>query len=213
MAERAIEDIQTRGKLPIICGGTGFYISSLIDGVEFPEIETNPEAHKELEARMADELFSELQKLDPERAETIDKNNKRRIARAILIARALGKVPPISKKPSKYEAIKIGVILPDDELKTRIRDRLVKRIDSGMIEEAKRLHDSGLSFERMDDLGLEYRYEAEFLKGNLNREEIIEILSTRIWQYARRQKTWFKKMEGVTWVSPDTAVEVALKAF
>jgi tRNA dimethylallyltransferase len=211
LAERAIEDIHSRGKLPIICGGTGFYISSLIDEVEFPEIETDPEAHRTLEARSSEELFEQLKELDPDRAKTIDKNNKRRLARAILIARELGKVPPINKSDSKYGAVKIGIILPDEDMKQRIKDRLIKRIDLGMIDEAKRLHIQGLSLDRMRDLGLEYRYEAELLQGKLDREQLIATLATRIWQYARRQKTWFRKMKDVTWTSPEKAVEVAAR--
>ena len=96
-AEKAIVDIVSRGKLPIICGGTGFYISALIDDLGFPDVEANTEEQKKLEEKTAEELFEELKKLDPARAATIELKNKRRLARAIIIARELGSVPAITR--------------------------------------------------------------------------------------------------------------------
>jgi tRNA dimethylallyltransferase len=207
-AEKAIADISSRGKLPIICGGTGFYISTLIDDLGFPEVEADTEEQKKLEALSVDELFLELKKVDPHRGATIDPKNKRRLARAIIIARALGSVPPVTQSvESPYDLCMIGVNLPSEELKARIHARLVQRLDAGMIEEAQRLHaeaplGAGLSFERMDELGLEYRYLGYFLKNELTREELIERLSAKIWQYAKRQMTWFKRDTRITWFAP-----------
>ncbi len=214
-AEAAIAEIGAREKLPIICGGTGFYISALIDELNFPDVETDFAEQKSLEGRHIEELFAELQRLDPRRAKDMenggDSQNARRLARAILIARELGSVPILNESSkiseigyggensSKYEPLIIGLIMSDEILKERIRARLKKRLDNGMIEEAQKL---GLSYERMDELGLEYRYLAKFLQGELTREQLVETLSTKIWQYARRQKTWFKRDKKIEWFAP-----------
>ncbi len=211
-AEAAIADIVSRGKLPIVCGGTGFYISALVDDLGFPEVESDTEAQKELEAKTVEELFTELQRLDPERAKTIDMKNKRRLSRAILIVRSLGSVPALVQPADpKYDATLIGIALPDATLRDRIRARLTARLDAGMIDEASKLHEAGLSYERMDELGLEYRYMAQHLQSQLDRESMIALLNTRIWQYAKRQKTWFKKDARIHWVkSPEEAANFAI---
>ena len=97
LAEKAIADIHARGKLPIIVGGTGFYISTLIDDLGFPDVHASPEEQKRLEAQTSESLLAELTLLDPQRAATIDPKNKRRLARAIVIARALGSVPAVTR--------------------------------------------------------------------------------------------------------------------
>lgn len=217
-AEKAIADITSRGKLPIICGGTGFYISSLIDNLGFPEVPADTEEQKALEARTAEDLFDELQKLDPERAKTIDMKNKRRLARAIIIARALGKVPELTSTKDTvegpYKALQIGLRWSDTDLRARIKARLIRRIEVpnkegiNMIQEAEHLHAPipsglGLSYERMDELGLEYRYLAEFLQMKIDKIKLIEILRNKIWQYAKRQMTWWKKDTRIKWYSPE----------
>ena len=137
LAEEAIVDIHARGKLPIICGGTGFYISTLIDDLGFPDVKANPEEQKRLEAQTPEALLAELTQLDPHRAASIDPKNKRRLARAIVIARALGSVPAIThgadttatggknNTSEKYDVTMIGVSLPDSELRRRIHARLI----------------------------------------------------------------------------------------
>lgn len=206
-AEKAIADISARGKIPIICGGTGYYISALIDDLSFPEIEVSPAQQSTLEEEPAEALFAELAQLDPIRAESMTENgertNRRRLARAILIARALGSVPKQScTRSPKYDLVMIGLRLPDTELKERIHRRLVARLEAGMIKEAERLHSAGLTFERMNELGLEYRYLAEYLENKISCDQLIETLSTKIWHYARRQKTWWRKDTRIVWMSP-----------
>jgi tRNA dimethylallyltransferase len=218
LAEKAIADISSRGKLPIICGGTGFYISSLIDNLGFPEVPADTEEQKSLEARSVEDLFDELKKLDPERAKTIDMKNKRRLARAIIIARALGSVPKLTStkdtSDSPYDVLQIGLVWPDTDLRARIKARLIRRIEVpnkdgiNMIQEAEHLHAPapsglGLSYERMDELGLEYRYLAEYLQMKIDKIKLIEILVNKIWQYAKRQMTWWKKDTRIKWYSPE----------
>ncbi len=211
LSEENIADIHARGKLPIIVGGTGFYISALVDNIDFPEVESDPEEQKKLESRSAEELFLLLSTLDPRRAADMsndgESTNKRRLSRAIIVARALGQVKEQTPS-SKYDTVMIGLTLPDEELKARIRNRLIKRIDAGMIQEAEKLHADGLSYKRMDELGLEYRYLAQYLQGTLNKEQLVETLNTKIWQYARRQKTWFKRDERIKWFTPSDMSEI-----
>jgi len=201
-AKAAIADIVSRGKLPIICGGTGFYIQTLIDNLDFPDIGVDEDGQRELENKSSDELFAELQILDSRRSAEIDPSNKRRVARAILIARQLGSVPPVTVQESQYDALFIGLTLPDSELKKRINARLIKRIETSMIEEAQKLYSDGLSYERMEELGLEYKYIAHYLQNKISRDQLVEILTAKIWQYARRQKTWFKRNKQIHWFSP-----------
>lgn len=213
-AEKAIADIISRGKIPIICGGTGFYISTLIDNLGFPDVKADSEEQKKLEALSVDELFKELKKVDPNRSSQIDPKNKRRLARAIIIARQLGSVPPITKPDEPhYDLCLIGINLPPEELKARIRSRLIARLDAGMIEEARKLHadtltGKGLTFERMEELGLEYRYLGYFLKNELTHNELVETLSAKIWQYAKRQMTWFKKDTRISWYLPQDTKKI-----
>jgi tRNA dimethylallyltransferase len=222
LAEESIADILSRGKLPIICGGTGFYISSLIEGLGFPEVKADTEEQKRLEAKTVEELFEELKKLDPVRASTIDMKNKRRLARAIIIARELGSVPAISKPTEpRYDVAMIGIRPSNIELHQRINTRLIKRLENGMLDEAEKLHAPApvgidLPYERMEELGLEYRYMALFLQGKMTLPEMTEALKSKIWQYSRRQMTWWKKDAKIKWFAPqetekiDNAVQVFL---
>lgn len=201
LADKKIEDILARSKTPIICGGTGFYIDAVVDGVILPEVAPNIKLRKILEKKSAEKLFEMLKKLDPGRAKNIDVKNKVRLIRAIEIAKALGKVPKI-KSQTKYEVLKIGLTLPDEILKDKIKTRLLTRIKKGMLREIKKLHEDGVSWKRMEMLGLEYRYGALYLQGKLTKQEMIEKLNTEIWHYAKRQKTWFKRDKNTIWIDP-----------
>ncbi len=205
LAEKAIDDIIARGKLPILCGGTGFYIQAVVDNVTLPEVPPNDALRNELETKTAEELFERLQKMDPDRAADLDHHNKRRLIRAIEIAEALGKVPKLEsesqKNSGKCDTFQIGIETPDDELKKNIHARILSRIDTGMIKEVAALHKNGLSWERLDDLGLEYRYISKHLQGELSKDELIAMLDLKIWQYVKRQRTWFKRDERIQWLS------------
>ncbi|HVS79539.1 MAG TPA: tRNA (adenosine(37)-N6)-dimethylallyltransferase MiaA [Candidatus Paceibacterota bacterium] len=200
-ALKEIARILKRGKIPVLVGGTGLYIQAIIDGVTFPEVKPNAKLRKKLEGKSAAELAAILKKLDKKRYLEIDIHNPRRLVRAIEIAKALGSVPPI-KKTSDFTPLLIGIRLDDEILKKKIHARLLKRMKVGMVAEAKRLHAEGLSYKRMDSLGLEYRYLAAFLQKKLSKEEMIEQLSNAIWHYAKRQITWFKKDKRIKWFEP-----------
>lgn len=212
LAERAIGDIADRGKLPIVCGGTGFYIETLADNILLPPVGPDEELRKKLSGKTAAALLPILRRIDPRRARTIDPRNARRIIRAIEIAAALGAVPR-PRRAARYDAIRIGITLPRAELKSRIALRLSARMRKGMIAEARRLHRRGLSWKRMEELGLEYRFLSRFLRGALQKSEMTEQLGAAIRRYAKRQMTWFRRDRRVRWFRPDEfeKIEAAVK--
>ena len=206
LGQRAIRDVLRRNKLPIICGGSGFYIDALLYEYGIPEVTPNPALRRELGTLTAERLFTTLQKLDPRRAAAIDRHNKRRLVRALEIILQTGKpVPDVSLRQaqgkfSQYEILKLGIRLPDSELKQRIRKRLITRMRQGMTSETRRLHERGLSWKRMEELGLEYRYLARFLQGTITKSEMLAQLEKEIWHYAKRQMTWFKRDKAIRWI-------------
>jgi len=196
--EKIIQDILKRGKVPIIAGGTGFYIDALVYGITYPEVKPNKELRKELEEKSLEELQVILKKKDKKRYDVIDLDNKVRLVRAIEIIDVLGKVPePIREE--KYNPIFIGLDYSDEILKKRIHDRLLKRMRNGMKKEVEDLHNSGVSWKRLESLGLEYRYLALFLQNKIPKEEMISELENKIWQFAKRQRTWFKRNKHIYW--------------
>ncbi len=201
-ADTAIADIRSRGRLPIVVGGTFLYVEALTGGDTIPRVPPNPSLRAELEVRDADSLFHELNVKDPDRAASIDGKNKRRLVRALEIVEGLGKVPSRVRHISPYDVLSIGITLSKEELRERIEKRLNLRLEAGMIEEAKRLHTDGLSYERMEALGLEYKYLAYFLQEKMTRAAMQEKLTTEIWRYAKRQLMWLKRMKEVQWHTP-----------
>ena len=193
LADKAIEEIIKKNKTPIICGGTGFYIDSIVKNITFPEVLPNQKLRKELAKKSVEKLFDMLKKLDPKRAKAIDKNNPVRLIRAIEIAKELGYVPKVEEMPQKYDFIFIGLDLPDQVLKERINIRLIKRIKAGMIKEIENLHKDGVSWKSLESFGLEYRQTALFLQNKINLERMIENLNREIWNFVKRQRTWFKR--------------------
>jgi tRNA dimethylallyltransferase len=212
-ASRFLATICQSGKLPIVVGGTGFYIDALTGDVTLPEVPPNPILREELERKSAEELFEMILNQDPQRALTIDKHNKVRLIRALEIIEALGSVPTWtpgtnthkSNESTNYNFIYIG-LLPND-LEDRIYTRIIKRLPK-MIEEAQSLYAQGLTYERMHELGLEYRYLAMLLQGQLTQDEMIEKLNIEIRKYAKRQMTWFRRNESIRWFKPGEHGEI-----
>lgn len=202
LGTEAIKEIALRGNTTIICGGTGFYIDTLLGSVSLPEVPQDEKLRARLEKLSTEKLLAKLEKLDSTRAKTIDRNNRVRIIRAIEIATALGSVPVLKKKELSYDVFFIGLALPDEILRERIHVRLKKRIKIGMIEEAEQLHTQKLSWKRMRELGLEYKYLADFLTKKISKEEMITLLEYAIWHYAKRQKTWFQRNKEIVWIDP-----------
>lgn len=213
-ARKAIADIEKRGKTPIIAGGTHFWIEALLFNTVFPEVKPNPILRKRLGTLSATELFAILEKRDPERAATIDAHNKVRLIRALEIIESLGKVPaikgddkgvrylfcrtkkvpdPLQSRLTPYKVIALNP--PKDILHTRIEKRLKERLDQGMIDEVKRLHNEGVSWKRLEGFGLEYRWCAQFLQEKVSREEMEQNLLIDSKHYAKRQLSSLRRLE------------------
>lgn len=217
LAGQKIAEIIARGHLPIICGGTGFYIQAVVDGLVLPEVPPNLNLRQELKKLGVKKLYQKLVKLDLRRAKEIDANNPHRLIRAIEIATALGQVPTLKKKPLPYRFVQIGLTLPPAILRTKIHHRLLARLKQGMLDEVARLHRAGVSWKRLEEFGLEYRYLGHFLRERWNnfrdasepisqwvkREEIVptlEELEQAIWNFSKRQLTWFRRDRRIKWV-------------
>lgn len=194
-----IENIIARGKTPIICGGTGFYIDALLGRITIPEVLRNDKLRVQLGKKSASELFAILKKLDFRRSKTIDPHNPARLIRAIEIASAIGKVPETQLVSLPYAIKWIGLNPSKKKLRSNIRKRLTERMKRGMVAEARRLKKDGLSFARMHALGLEYRHLAEFLQHRINRAELLERIEKGNWEYAKRQMTYWRRNKDIKW--------------
>jgi tRNA dimethylallyltransferase len=225
-AQHAIADIRSRGKLPIICGGTGFWVQALVANQQFPGVEPNWELREELSKLSREELFSRLELLDPERAQTIDRNNPVRLIRAIEIAKSRSmEHEVISNEAKNTQSIEshtpystpltsriIALNPPLDILKEKIKKRLDERFDTqDMIGEVSRLHAQGLSWERLESFGLEYRWIAYYLQEKVTEAEMREKLYFASIHYAKRQLTWLRRWERqgaeIHWIdTPEKAI-------
>ncbi|MDE1925373.1 MAG: tRNA (adenosine(37)-N6)-dimethylallyltransferase MiaA [Patescibacteria group bacterium] len=213
LGQKAITLIYQSGRLPIIVGGTGFYVDALLGRLTLPNVPPNPRLRKQLDKKDARELFLQLKKLDPARAKTIEPNHKRRLIRAIEIARAIGVGTKPSSSPSRtrrsdpglaplsrYDVLWLGLNPAPETLKKNIHARLRARIKAGMIAEARTLHAKGLSYKRMEELGLEYKSLALLLQNKVTKEECMESLERAIQHYAKRQVRWFKRNPDIRWI-------------
>lgn len=207
LAGKATKNILRRGKLPVICGGTGFYIDALVYGNSFAAVPPNPKLREELKKLKTEELARRLSDLDPERFTSIDSRNRVRLIRALEIVLQTGKPVPKRIVSSEYDVLKLGILWKKEELDRRIELRLDRRLEAGMIEEVRRLKfpgkSRGLSWKRLYDLGLEYRFISLYLKGELSYDEMRRKLLTAIRQYSRRQMTWFKRNKEIIWLKSD----------
>ena len=212
LADRALGEIISRGKTPVICGGTGLYIDAVLKNIVVPEVPPNKKLREKLEKKTTAQLFVILKKLDPRRAKEIDRNNPRRLVRAIEIATALGKVPHLAVRPPSWDVLKIGLDLPDEILKKKIRTRLLMRMKKGMVAEAKNLHKCGLSWKQMEAFGMEYKYLALYLQNKITKKEMFEGIEKDTWQYSKRQATWFKKDKEIKWFKPMEKAKIIKEA-
>jgi tRNA dimethylallyltransferase len=202
LAAEAVKEIIKHNKVPILCGGTGFYIDSFINNTNLPEVGADEELRASLKKKNVDELFQLLKSLNINRAETMndsDRKNARRLIRAIEIESGEKTHETTTQLEFIFEPVFIGINPPKEILHQRIHDRLIKRLNEGMLNEAIDLHNRGLSFERMEELGLEYRYMARHLQNKLTLEQMIAELEMEIKHYAKRQMTWFKRNKAISW--------------
>lgn len=202
LARSAIEDISARGKLPIVVGGTGFYIDSLVGRITLPDVPPDPAFRARNNKLTTVRLLFLLKKLDPKRAKALstpsERNNKARLIRALEIAHALGK-SPVPRVTLVYDALWVGVTRADKELRARIDKRLKGRIKKGMVTEAQDLKKAGLSYKRMIALGLEYRSLSKLLQKRITVPEMENELQSDIWRYSRKQIAYWKRNPNIQW--------------
>lgn len=213
LLKRAIAQIRRNNHIPFIVGGSPFYIYAVIDDLQIPEVKPNIKLRRFLAKKKPSQLFAMLNKLDPNRAKTIDKHNPARLIRAIEIVKTTGKPIPLTPYPrsTPYSPIILGVKKSPRELRKLINQRVDKRLKAGMVNEIKKLHKQGVSFKRLEELGLEYRYIGWHLQGKLSYQQMVEQLKNAIWQFAKRQMTWFKRDKRIHWITNEKQAEVLIK--
>jgi len=207
LGEKAIKEILAQNKIPIIVGGTGFYIDVLLGRIAIAEVPPNKKLRMKLEKQSVKQLFKKLSALNPQYSANIDRHNKRRLIRTIEISYKL-KIPQpttYNLKPMAYSVLWLG--LNPKDLKERIKKRLDRRLRQGMIKEIEQLHKKGLSWKRMDELGLEYRWASRWLKKSKFNTPYSKFLDSNEYQgllkgiikYSKRQMTWFKRNKEIQW--------------
>jgi len=206
---RTFRELTSRGVLPILAGGSGLYLEAVVCGYVLREVPEDEVRRRELEDLDMPALTARLRAVQPALHNKTDLEDRARLIRAIEIAE-------FSRKDGEHrDAEELPVLRPlvagvrwdRDVLRRRITERLQARLQAGMVEEVQRLHDEGIAWERLRWFGLEYRYLGEYLQGQTDYETMFQTLNTRIHQFAKRQETWFRRMErrgvAIHWLAGD----------
>ena len=191
-AARLITGITARGKLPILAGGTHFYFDALLRGLP-AEVNADPALRARLDMLSDDEIFARVRAKDPQRAAELDSRNRRRLIRAFEIIEAKGAVPRRAPRAARYDAEWLIIDPPREELRTHIDARLKSALNRGLIDEVRHVR-GRVGDARVAELGLEYRVVGEYLRGERSEASLLPALSAKLWQYARRQKAWLRKL-------------------
>jgi len=234
LAIKTIKDIQKRGKIPFLVGGTGLYIQAIVDNLKIPQVKPDKKLRQKLEKLTEKQLFQKLKKIDPAALDFIDPNNKRRLIRALEVCLLTKK--PLSQQRKKgkklFDVLQIGIKTSKEELKKRIEQRTEKMIEMGLVNEVKNLLKkyspdlpalSGIGYQEIIQYLLSLR-EAK-RRGNLtpschSREsgnpdltQAQQLINLRTYQYAKRQMTWFKRDKRIKWVENDKEAEKLVRDF
>jgi len=209
LAEKAIVDIASRNKLPIIVGGTGLYVQAVVDGYGLSKNKANTELRQNLEKLSVVEVFLKLKKVDAKFADNLnnsEKNNKRHLIRYIENRLDGGSEKLDIFDNSNREFLVLGITRPKNDLENRIKKRLDQRLEKeGMVEEVKSLHKSGVSWKRLESFGLEYKFLSQYLRGAISYSEMRTEILVASRQFAKRQMTWFRRWEKqgqrINWVN------------
>jgi len=202
-ANTTINDILARSRQPFLVGGSPHYIQAVVDNLHIPSIPPQPALRAELAARPLSELLTQLEELDPQSAAVIDRNNPRRVIRALEVCLISGRAfsEQRSMAASLYESLLLGIEWPREVLYKRIDMRVDERMQQGMVQEVRNLLDQGISHERLEALGLEYRFISLWLRGEFTSEgEMVQRLKYAIHDFTRRQLTWFRKDKRILWI-------------
>ena len=211
---KAILEIQKKHKVPFIVGGTAFYIYSLVDDWQIPQVKPDLKLRRNLKNKSAAQLFEMLKKLDPRRAANIDPHNPARLIRAIEIVKSTGQPIPVLPAPSSItpHPLFLGIKKEQNQLYKLIDKRLEARIP-GIIKEIKKLHKSGVSWKRLQSFGLEYNYVTNYVINKVSYEDMIEQLKNAIHHFSKRQMTWFKRDKRIIWVTNEKQTENLVKKY
>jgi tRNA dimethylallyltransferase len=185
--------IGQRGRLPVMVGGTGMYLESILKGYLLVEVPRNPTLREELAMLSSDELAERLQAVNPRLHNTTDLLDRERLLRAMEIA--CHELEHAPEPLPDLRPLVLGIRWERALLRQRITARLRERLDDGLMEEVARLNAAGIPWERLEFYGLEYRFVAQHLKGELNRNDLFQKLNSAIHDFAKRQETWFRRME------------------
>ena len=200
MAVEKIREIQERGKLPILVGGTGLYIKAIVENLDFPAVKADKKLRKELEKKTVKELFEMYEKIDKEGAKRIDKNNKRRLIRAIEVCLST-KEPFFKERKGEqlFDVLEIGIKVDKKELERRIKKRVEAMFKQGLEKEVRKLYKKyGFKIPPMQTIG--YQEWQDYFKGLITREEVKERIEANTISFAKRQMTWFKKDKNIKWI-------------
>ena len=197
LAYQAIDEIRGRGRLPMIVGGTGLYVDSVLDGYLLSDKEPDLAYRAELEKLTTPQLYEMLLSLKPD--VQVEKNNRNRVMR--IIERIHDGDDAVPGKQARVKSLRLGVSWPREVVNKRIDERLERRLEQGMIEEVQRLMDEGATTEFLLGLGLEYRLITQYLIGEIpDRQVMLEKLAIAIKQFAKRQMTWFRRNPEIVWL-------------
>lgn len=191
----AFADITSRRAFPILCGGSGMYLDAALRGYRMVEVPHNVSLRDELAKKTDVELVEELCRLKPDQHNSTDLLNRERTVRAIEIARVEVENCSAREPLPRLQTSVVGIHWEREALRRRITDRLRERLENGMIEEAELLHAGGVTWERLDYYGLEYRYVGAYLRGDMNKNDMFQKLNSAIHNFAKRQGNWFRRME------------------
>jgi tRNA dimethylallyltransferase len=217
---KIFSQIRNKGNLPVLVGGTGLYLQAVLSGYKMPPAPPEPELRKDLDQKSIEELKEIFFAFKSHLHNKTDLEDKQRLIRAIEIERARNVKNSEQEESPEIDAAIFGISWERSVLRQRITSRLEERLKHGMIEEVKRLHAAGLSWERLDSFGLEYRYISQYLQNLISFDEMKNKLNTAIHQFAKRQETWFRRMErkgiGIKWIQAneyDLLKESVIKLF
>lgn len=215
LADQAIEDITARGKMPLVCGGTGLYINSLVMPYNFASsTDADPQIRARLRQEFAEhggeEMYQRLQQIDPQYANKIHHHDSRRLIRALEIYEASGQRPSdlqAANQPVKYRPVMIGLTADRSRIYQLIEQRVDLMLDAGLIDEVKRLLDDGISTDAVSMQGLGYKQIAAYLAGEMDLAEAVATLKRDTRRFAKRQITWFKRDPRICWFDIDQYLE------
>lgn len=203
-AVTAINNLLARNCLPFLVGGSPHYIQTVVDNFDIPHIPPQPELRSQMEGRPLADLLAQLETLDPVSAARIDRKNPRRVIRALEVCLVSGK--PFSQQQRQgaplYRSLLLGIHWPREILYQRIDARVDERIQQGMVQEVHDLLAQGVSHERLDALGLEYRFISRWLRGEFaSQDEMTQRLKYAIHDFTRRQLSWFRRDTRIVWIN------------